>query len=60
MIDPDGRYDAANDGDVEGLHWVVGERPLPLKQFKDQYYDPGLLAKLMGHNKEPLRAVPEK
>ena len=28
-----------------------------IKQLKARYYDPGLLAKYLGFNKEPLRAV---
>jgi len=57
VIDPAGRFDASNNGDVEGLHWVVGNEPIALKQLKARYYDPGLLAKVMGFNKEPLRDV---
>ena len=57
VVDPDGRFDASNGGDVEGLHWVVGMEPIALKQFKERYYDPGLLAKHLGHNKQPLRPV---
>ena len=57
VVDPEGRFDAANGGDVEGLHWVVGNEPIALKQLKDGYYDHGLLAKTLGFNKEPLRRV---
>jgi hypothetical protein len=57
VVDTDGRFDATNGGDVEGLHWVVGNEPIALKQLKERYYDPGLLAKYMGFNKEPLRKV---
>jgi RNA polymerase sigma factor (sigma-70 family) len=57
VIDAEGRYDCTNDGDVEGLHWVVGKETFPLSQFKDRFYDPGLLAKYMGFNREPLRKV---
>ena len=57
VIDPEGRFDASNGGDVEGLHWVVGVEPIALKQLKERYYDPGLFAKYMGFNKEPLRQV---
>src|SRR5262249_17893003 len=45
VVDPVGRYDAANGGEVNGLHWVVGREPIALHQLKDRYYDPGLLAK---------------
>jgi hypothetical protein len=59
VVDPEGRFDASNGGDVEGLHWVVGTEPIALSQLKERYYDPGLLAKIMGFNKEPLRDVSE-
>lgn len=57
VVDSVGRFDASGGGDVEGLHWVVGNEPIALKQLKERYYDPGLLAKYMGFNKEPLRDV---
>ncbi len=57
VVDPLGRYDAANGGDVEGLHWVVGMEPIALAQLKQRYYEPGLLAKLLGFNSDPLRDV---
>jgi WD40 repeat protein len=57
VVDSQGRFDAANGGDVDGLHWVVGTEVIALKQLKERYYDPGLLAKHMGFNKEPLRNV---
>ena len=57
VVDPTGRYDASNGGDVAGLHWVVGLEPIALSQLKERYYDPGLLAKHLGFNKEPLREV---
>ena len=56
-FDPDGRYDASNDGNVDTLHWAVGPQTFPLKQFRDRFYEPGLIAKHMGFNKEPLRKV---
>jgi WD40 repeat protein len=57
VVDADGRYDASNGGDVEGLHWVANNEPIALKQLKERYYDPGLLAKHLRFNKEPLRDV---
>ena len=57
VVDSASRYDASNGGDVEGLHWVIGNEPISLDQLKARYYDPGLLAKIMGFNKEPLRDV---
>ena len=57
VADAAGRFDASNAGEVEGLHWVVGNEPIDLVQLKERYYEPGLLAKLLGFNKEPLRDV---
>jgi WD40 repeat protein len=58
VVDPEGRFDASNGGDIEGMHWVVGLEPIALSQLKHRYYDPGLLAKIMGSNRQPLRPVP--
>ena len=54
VVDPAGRFDAANGGDVPGLHWVIGGEVVGLDQLKDRDYDPGLLAKHLGFNPEPL------
>jgi WD40 repeat protein len=55
VFDHDGRFDGANGGNVDGLHWVVGLETFPLAHFKNQRHDPGLLAKHLGMIKEPLR-----
>ena len=57
VLDPEGRYDASNGGDIQGLHWMVGNTPIELSQLKERYYEPGLLAKIVGYNKEPVRDV---
>ncbi len=57
VTDPQGRYDASNEGNLEGLHWVIGNRIVTLNQLRSRYYDPGLLAKYLGYNKAPLRPV---
>jgi WD40 repeat protein len=57
VVDAEGRYDASNGGDIAGLHWVLGDTPVALSQLKQRYYDPGLLAKYLGFNKEPLLEV---
>jgi WD40 repeat protein len=57
VIDPAGRFDASNSGDVDGLHWVSGLEAIKLSQLKDRYYEPGLLAKILGIKKEPVRDV---
>ncbi len=57
VVDQSGRFDAANGGDVIGLHWVVGRNQIALNQLKERYYDPGLLTKKMGLHPEPVREV---
>jgi WD40 repeat protein len=57
VLDPAGRYDSSNGGDIEWVHGVLGNVIVPLKQFKGERYDPGLLAKYMGFNKEPVRTL---
>ena len=58
VIDPHGRFDASNAGDIPWMHWVVGLEPIALYQLKERYYEPGLLPKLFGYSSEPLRDVP--
>ncbi len=58
VTEPGGRYDSSNNGENPNLHWVVGMTPIGIEQLKERYYDPGLLSKIMGFNKEPLRTVP--
>ncbi|HYC88046.1 MAG TPA: caspase family protein [Thermoanaerobaculia bacterium] len=48
VVDRDGRFDAASGTKVEGLHWVTGDRATALGQLGQRYYDPELLAKLLG------------
>ena len=57
VVDPSGRYDASNAGDIEGLHWVVQGVPVKLDQLKSRYYEPGLLSKILGFNDEKLQSV---
>jgi WD40 repeat protein len=58
VVDREGRFDASNDGDIDGLVWVIDDEPYALDQLRAQYYDPGLLSKVLGVRKEPLRSVP--
>ena len=57
VVDDAGRYDASDAGHVDGLHWAIGSERVTLDQLKDRYYEPGLLAKITGFNREPLREV---
>jgi WD40 repeat protein len=60
VFDAAGRFDAANQGSIDALHWTVGMQTFPLRQFRDRFYDPGLLAKHLGFNREPLRNVDDR
>ncbi len=55
-IAPDGRFEAT-DNTLKDLHYVLGLKVINLEQFKQMYYEPNLLAKLLGLVKEPLRPV---
>jgi WD40 repeat protein len=57
VVDPDGRFDAANAGNIDSLHWTLGAELVGLSQLKDRYYEPSLLSKLLGLNTERLRDV---
>ena len=56
VVDPEGRFDASAGG-MNLMYWVVGVESIALQQLKQRYYEPRLLNKLLGFNKEPLRKV---
>jgi WD40 repeat protein len=56
VVDPAGRFDASPGG-MQLMDWVVGLEPIALGQLKERYFDPGLLAKVSGYSREPLRDV---
>ena len=56
VIDPEGRFDASPGG-FKYLHYRVGLTTIALEELKERYYEPGLMAKLLGFNREPLRNV---
>jgi len=57
VIDPQRRYDGSNAGDLKGLHWLVDGESISLEQLKENFYDPGLLAKITGFNAEKMLDV---
>ncbi len=61
-LDTEGRFDASDPSNVEGaayvFEWSGGLEPLAVSQFKSQFYEPNLLAKLLGLSKESVREVP--
>lgn len=54
LFTPDGRFDSNMSMDtIEGLHWKVNNEilnPVPLEAFMRQYYEPGLLQRLIRCN----------
>ena len=58
VVDPEGRYDASNDGDVAGLHGVIHNQPVALRELRDRCYEPGLLARCLGLPGAPPRMAP--
>jgi hypothetical protein len=53
----EGKYDTSQPGDFDGLHWIVGNKPVGLVHFKKRYREPGLLAKKLGLNDQAMREV---
>lgn len=48
VVDGDGRYDAADPGDVAGLSWILPSDPLtpePIETYYLDYYEPRLLSR---------------
>ena len=53
---PDGRFDSNTLFDIRSLQWVLPDeplKPLPLEVFMRDYYEPGLLARLLAGEKLP-------
>lgn len=53
---PDGLFDASP-GAMSSLYFVVGLEIVAMDQLKERYYEPGLLAKVLGFGEDPLRKV---
>ncbi|HVF66209.1 MAG TPA: hypothetical protein VM914_01005, partial [Pyrinomonadaceae bacterium] len=62
-VDPEGRFDASDLEDIQGVHWLAPEdplRPLPLEIFMRDYYEPRLLARIFaGERFAPVRSLSE-
>lgn len=52
----DGRFDASENAQ-RLLHYSYGTEIISLEQLKEMYYEPQLLQKIFGFNREPLRSV---
>lgn len=61
VVDPQGRFDTNNLEELRGLHWIAPDdplKPLPLELFMRDYYEPRLLARLIGGEKmSPVRSL---
>jgi len=57
VITPEGLFDASP-GAMEQLYFTVGMEVVPLEQLKSRYWDPYLLAKVMGFSKEERLKAP--
>src|SRR5439155_1402292 len=57
VVDPEGRYDASDPDNSPGLYWLLDSDVIELRQLKERFYAPGLLARTLGFNREPLPRV---
>lgn len=53
---PSGLFDASA-GAMELMYFISGDEVIELEQLKERYYEPGLMAKLMGFSSGDLRDV---
>ncbi len=56
VITPEGLFDATRDA-MSSMYFVSQMNTIELSQLKDRFYEPGLLQKLLGYSKEPLRST---
>lgn len=63
VVDPEGRFDASDLDEIQGVHWFAPDdplKPLPLEIFMRDYYEPRLLARIFaGERLAPVRALSE-
>ncbi len=55
VMDPEGRFDGT-EAAKKMLYYVCGKEVIELEQLKDLCWEPDLVAKIMGVNKEPINA----
>ena len=56
VTSPSGLFDASP-GAMELMYFIIGDEVIELEQLKERYYEPGLLAKVMGLASGELRNV---
>jgi len=50
VVDPEGHFDTNDLEEIKGLHWIMPDdpmKPLPLKMFLRDYYEPRLLPRIL-------------
>ena len=64
VVGEDGRYDASDPADLDGLNWVMPNaptEPVPLAVYYRDYYEPGLLPRLLaGEEFRPIRSITDR
>ncbi len=55
VLDPEGRFDGT-EAAKKMLYYVCGKEVIELEQLKDLCWEPDLVSKIMGVNKEPINA----
>lgn len=53
---PSGLYDASTEA-MKRMHYTVGMDVVSLRQIKERYWEPGLLAKITGFSQDSIRSV---
>ncbi|MBV6441718.1 MAG: Protein TolB [Saprospiraceae bacterium] len=53
---PSGLFDASP-GAMNLMHFVAGLEVVELEQLKERYYEPGLLSKILGLSRDPMRST---
>ena len=64
VVGTDGRYDASDPADLEGLAWVMPDaptEPVPLSVFYRDYYEPRLLPRLLaGESFREIKSIADR
>lgn len=55
---PPGLYDASPAA-MKRMHYVVGMDVVVLRQIKERFWDPGLMAKVTGFSQDTIRSLPD-
>lgn len=58
-VDVENRFDTWRNGEVAGLHWVVGSTSIEFSQLKERYFEPGLIPRALQLSAEKRRPVAE-